>query len=89
MLCWYPCCLQRKLESAVSDVQRQNDKLKEKVAQLSNKVRQQQQSSSSSSHINVYGVHAALQRTDFGSAQLLNYGCRKHLCSCTCGRLSH
>jgi hypothetical protein len=28
----------------VSDVQRQNDKLKEKVAQLSNKVRLQQQS---------------------------------------------
>jgi ABC-type polysaccharide/polyol phosphate transport system ATPase subunit len=36
--------LQRKLESAVSDVQRHNDKLKEKVAQLSNKVRLQQQS---------------------------------------------
>jgi hypothetical protein len=42
--CYLLCCLQRKLESAVSDAQRQNDKLKEKVTQLSNKVRLRQQS---------------------------------------------
>lgn len=30
--------LQRKLESVMSDLQRQNDKFKEKIAQLSNKV---------------------------------------------------
>lgn len=33
-------CLQRKLESSLSDLQRQNEKLKEKITALSNKVRQ-------------------------------------------------